>query len=120
MQYRDAQQRDLEVKRGTAYDQKSGGLQDTYGNKRNGKNKRNVRLEEASDNVKNLVEEPNWDYAIIERMNKTDLSMQIIPFNLGELVLKKNPKENLPLQPGDIVTIFGKKDIQTPVRSARE
>ncbi|HEY8101581.1 MAG TPA: SLBB domain-containing protein [Burkholderiaceae bacterium] len=78
-------------------------------------NKRSVNLEQASDNVKNLVDEPNWDYAIIERMNSKDLSVQVISFNLGELVLKKNPKENLALQPGDIVTIFSKKDIQTPL-----
>ncbi|MGZ5883160.1 MAG: SLBB domain-containing protein [Burkholderiaceae bacterium] len=78
-------------------------------------NKRGVTLDQASENVKNLVDEPNWEYAIIERMNAKDLKVQIIPFNLGELVLKKNPKENLALQPGDIVTIFSKKDIRTPV-----
>jgi protein involved in polysaccharide export with SLBB domain len=108
MQYRDAQSQDSADKRDSGYDQKNG-AQNKY------ENKRTVKLEEANDSVKNLVDEPNWDYAIIERMNKADLSMQIIPFNLGELVLKKNPKENLPLQPGDIVTIFSKKDIQTPV-----
>jgi protein involved in polysaccharide export with SLBB domain len=78
-------------------------------------NDRSVNLGQASDDVRNLVDEPNWDYAIIERMNSKDLTVQIIPFNLGELVLKKNPKENLALQPGDIVTIFSKKDIQTPI-----
>jgi len=76
---------------------------------------RKVSLDQASDNVKALVDDPNWEYAIIERMNSNDLSVQIIPFNLGEVVLKKNSKENLELQPGDIVTIFSKKDIRTPI-----
>lgn len=83
--------------------------QQRYGNNRNGNFRR------GSDDIKSLVDEPNWDYAIIERMNSKDLTVEIIPFNLGELVLKKNPKENLALQPGDIVTIFSKKDIRTPV-----
>ncbi len=76
---------------------------------------RNVSLGRITESVKNLVDEPNWEYAIIERMNSQDLSMQIIPFNLGEVVLKKNPQANLALQPGDIVTIFGKKDIISPI-----
>jgi protein involved in polysaccharide export with SLBB domain len=84
-------------------------------NQKRFESKRKVSLEQATDNVKNLVDEPNWDYAIIERMNTADLAVQIIPFNLGELVLKKNPKENLALQPGDIVTIFSKRDIRTPI-----
>jgi protein involved in polysaccharide export with SLBB domain len=88
---------------------------DQYGNQKKFEKNRNVSLVQASDDVKNLVDEPNWDYAIIERMNSNDLAVQIIPFNLGELVLKKNPKENLTLQPGDIVTIFSKKDLQTPI-----
>jgi protein involved in polysaccharide export with SLBB domain len=74
-----------------------------------------VSIEQESENIKHLVDEPNWEYAIIERMNSADLKVQIIPFNLGELVLKKNLKENLALQPGDIVTIFSKKDIRTPI-----
>jgi protein involved in polysaccharide export with SLBB domain len=99
-------------KREANFDQPPGS-QNKYGSKRN------MDFEQDSDNVKNLVDEPNWDYAIIERMNSNDLTVQIIPFNLGELVLKKNPKENLALQPGDIVTIFSKKDIQTPVSKRR-
>ena len=84
-------------------------------NQKNSGNKRDGSLDQTTDNVRNLVDEPNWDYAIIERMNSNDLTVQIISFNLGELVLKKNPKENLALQPGDIVTIFSKKDLQTPI-----
>jgi protein involved in polysaccharide export with SLBB domain len=94
--------------REATFDQTNGNF-DGYGNKGN------VNQGQANDNVINLVDEPNWDYAIIERMNSNDLAMQIIPFNLGELVLKKNLKENLALQPGDIVTIFSSKDIKTPV-----
>jgi protein involved in polysaccharide export with SLBB domain len=70
----------------------------------------------ASD-VRNLVDEPNWNYAVIERFDPTTFHEQLIPFNLGELVLKKNPQANLPLRPGDVVTIFGKRDLRNPLSS---
>ncbi|MGZ3239761.1 MAG: SLBB domain-containing protein [Burkholderiaceae bacterium] len=109
--------RDTRVSRDTrdTRDGRDASFDQTMGDQKRGENKRTANIGRASDGINNLVDEPNWDYAIIERMNSKDLTVQIIPFNLGELVLKKNPKENLALQPGDIVTIFSKRDIQTPV-----
>ena len=64
--------------------------------------------------------EINWDYAAIERLNPNDLSTTLIPFNLGKAVLEADPANNLALQPGDVVTIFSKDDIQVPqVRQTR-
>ncbi|MDE3021990.1 MAG: SLBB domain-containing protein [Pseudomonadota bacterium] len=57
----------------------------------------------------------NWDYAVIERLNPKNLTTRLIPFNLGQAVLDKNPSQNLPLRPGDIVTIFSSRDIRMPV-----
>jgi protein involved in polysaccharide export with SLBB domain len=62
-----------------------------------------------------LFEELNWDYAVIERLNKADLSTQVIPFNLGAAVLRGDPAANVELQPGDVVTIYSQKDIRVPV-----
>ncbi|MCX7178507.1 MAG: SLBB domain-containing protein, partial [Proteobacteria bacterium] len=57
--------------------------------------------------------EVNWDYAVVERING-DLSTLLLPFNLGKLVLDRDPQQDLPLQPGDTVTIFSKEDLRVP------
>lgn len=59
--------------------------------------------------------EINWDYALIERLNKDDLDTALIPFNLGKALSASDVESNLPLQRGDVVTIFSKEDIQVPV-----
>ncbi len=56
----------------------------------------------------------NWDYAVIERLNKDTLTTQLIPFNLGKAVLQRDPEHNLPLQPGDVVSIFSQADLRLP------
>src|SRR5260221_726030 len=65
--------------------------------------------------IKPSQREVNWDYAVIERLNRNDLSTSLIPFNLGKAVIDGDPEQNLPLQPGDIVTVFSKQDIKVPV-----
>lgn len=65
--------------------------------------------------VKRSFDEINWDYAVIERLNYADLTTQLIPFNLGRAVLDGDQSNNVPLRPGDIVTIFSKLDITVPV-----
>jgi len=56
----------------------------------------------------------NWDYAVIERFDATALKTQLLPFNLGDVVLKGDQQQNLPLMPGDIITVFSASDIQVP------
>ncbi len=60
------------------------------------------------------LSEVNWDYAVIERIKPEDLGTTLVPFNLGKAVLEDDPQQNLPLQPGDVVTVFSKGDIQVP------
>lgn len=62
-----------------------------------------------------LFDELNWDYAVIERLDKNDLTTQVIPFSLGKAVLQGDPASNLELMPGDVVTIYSQKDIRVPV-----
>lgn len=69
---------------------------------------------ELAASVRRLFDEINWDYAVIERQNAQDLSSILIPFNLGKVVLEGDPSHNLPLMPGDIVTVFSKNDINAP------
>ncbi len=62
-----------------------------------------------------LFDELNWEYAVIERLNKSDLTTQVIPFNLGKAVLQGDPANNLELLAGDVVTVFSQKDVRVPV-----
>lgn len=59
--------------------------------------------------------EIDWDYAVIERMDKKTLKTSLIPFDLGKLVIDHDPSQNLELQPGDIITVFSQADIHVPV-----
>jgi protein involved in polysaccharide export with SLBB domain len=61
-----------------------------------------------------MVDQINWDYAIVERLSTKDLRLELIPFNLGKAVLQKDPAHNLVLQPGDVVTILSSTDVQLP------
>ena len=68
-----------------------------------------------SQRVRSMVSEINWDYAVIERLNKAELRTQLIPFNLGKAIVQKDPAHNLELQAGDIVTIMSSSDLRLPV-----
>ena len=59
--------------------------------------------------------EIDWNYAVIERLDKNTLKTSLIPFDLGKLVMDHDPSQNLELQPGDIVSIFSQADIHVPI-----
>src|SRR5688572_28475804 len=69
---------------------------------------------QLASNVRRLADEINWDYAVIERQKKDDLTTELIPFNLGKVVLENDAAANLALMPGDIVTVFSKNDVAAP------
>ncbi len=60
------------------------------------------------------VPEIDWSYAVIERLNPQTLTTSLVPFNPGQLVLEHDPSQNLPLEPGDVVTVFSQADITVP------
>jgi protein involved in polysaccharide export with SLBB domain len=62
-----------------------------------------------------LIDEINWDYAVVERVNRSDLTVQLIPFNLGNVFSNPSGADNLQLQPGDTVTIFSQNDVAVPM-----
>jgi protein involved in polysaccharide export with SLBB domain len=69
---------------------------------------------EVAQRINSMVDQINWDYAVVERLNTKDLRVELIPFNLGKAVLQKDPAHNLVLQPGDVVTILSSTDLQLP------
>jgi protein involved in polysaccharide export with SLBB domain len=81
-----------------------------------------ARLEAAKGDALRLVNqikpsqrEVNWDYAVVERINRNDLTTSLIPFNLAKAVIDGDPEQNVLLQPGDIVTVLSKEDVKVPV-----
>ncbi len=58
--------------------------------------------------------EVNWDYAVVERLDPSDLTTRLIPFNLGQAVMDRNPQQDLVLQAGDVVTIFSRAEFGVP------
>lgn len=69
----------------------------------------------VTDRVRSFQDQINWDYAVIERLNKNELRTQLIPFNLGKAIVQKDPAHNLELQEGDIVTIMSSAELRLPV-----
>jgi protein involved in polysaccharide export with SLBB domain len=58
--------------------------------------------------------EVNWSYAVIERQSPTDLKTTLIPFHLGRAIIDREESENVPLEAGDVVTIFSTSDLKVP------
>ncbi|WP_181178963.1 polysaccharide biosynthesis/export family protein [Methylibium rhizosphaerae] len=84
-----------------------------------GSNRRQTRADQqAAERAKKapaaLFDEINWDYAVIERLKREDLSTQLITFNL-RAALAGDGGHNVELQPGDVVTVFSQKDMRVPV-----
>ncbi len=68
----------------------------------------------VSGRIQSTVYQINWEYAVIERLDRSKLSTELIPFNLGKAVLQRDPAYNLTLQAGDVVTILSQKDLRLP------
>lgn len=61
-----------------------------------------------------LVDEVNFEYAVVERIDPNNVSVQLLPFNLGEALDNPNSSENLALKPGDVITVFSVNDVRVP------
>ena len=72
-------------------------------------------VDTIASRIGGLIEEINWDYAVVERINRADLTVQLIPFNLGKVFSNPAGADNVQLQPGDTVTIFSQKDVLVPM-----
>jgi polysaccharide biosynthesis/export protein len=74
----------------------------------------------ARSSVGTQVPAIDWDYAVIERLDKNNLTTTLIPFHLGRLILEGDDSENLELRPGDILTIFSHADVLVPQERQRK
>lgn len=79
----------------------------------------NEHVDTIAASVGNLVDEVNWDYAVVERINRKDLSVSLVPFNLGNVFANPAGADNIELQPGDTVTIFSQQDVAVPMDKRR-
>ena len=73
-----------------------------------------VASTELNNRVRSRVDQINWEYAVIERLNRQTLVTELVPFNLGKAVLEKDPTNNLLLLAGDVVTIMSQSDLRLP------
>ncbi|MGV0960722.1 MAG: SLBB domain-containing protein [Limnohabitans sp.] len=62
--------------------------------------------------------EINWEYAVIERILPESLRVTLIPFELGKAVLERDAKHDLLLQPGDVITVFSRKEFRGPLEGS--
>ncbi|MGH9605622.1 MAG: SLBB domain-containing protein [Terracidiphilus sp.] len=65
--------------------------------------------------VQVLAPDIDWNYAVIERLDPATLKTTLIPFDLGKAVLDRDASQDLPLEAGDVVTIFSAADIRLPI-----
>jgi protein involved in polysaccharide export with SLBB domain len=73
----------------------------------------------VADTVGNLFDEVNWDYAVIERINRKDQSVSVIPFNLLRVLADAKDPDNQVLESGDVVTVFSVNDMRVPISKRR-
>lgn len=77
------------------------------------------KAETIASRIGGLIDEVNWDYAVVERINRDDLTVKLLPFNLGNVFTNPGGPDNLALQPGDTVTIFSQQDVAVPMAKRR-
>jgi len=78
-----------------------------------------VDEESIAARIGGVLDEINWDYAVVERVNRADLSVKLIPFNLGNVFSDPTGPDNIFLHSGDTVTIFSQNDVAVPMEKRR-
>ncbi len=59
--------------------------------------------------------EINFNYAVIQRLNKQDLTTDLIPFALGRAIDNPASPENKELQSGDVIVVYTRNETGLPV-----
>lgn len=73
-----------------------------------------IKQDQVVAEVKNLLDEINWDYAVVQRFDYVNVKTNLIRFNLKKAVVDRDFSSNIELKPGDVVTVFGVKDMPIP------
>ena len=74
----------------------------------------NADVESSRRNVKDMLDEVNWEYAVVERLDRQTLQSRLVPFHLGRAVLAGDERDNVALEAGDVVTVFSSRDLAVP------
>jgi len=74
-----------------------------------------VEAESIAASIGGLIDQINWDYAVVERVSRNDLSVKLIPFNLAKVFTDPSGPDNIQLEPGDTVTVFSQEDVAVPM-----
>ena len=72
-----------------------------------------------TESIRRLVEEINFDYALLERTNQSTASAEMLSFNLAAALDNLEGPDNLILKPGDVVTVFSASDVRLPLSKRR-
>jgi polysaccharide export outer membrane protein len=66
------------------------------------------------NDVQPMAPDIDWHYAAIERLDLRELTTRVIPFDLGKVIIDRDPAADMLLEAGDVVTVFSSADITVP------
>jgi protein involved in polysaccharide export with SLBB domain len=75
---------------------------------------RRFRYLELVRGAQKLLDEINWEYATIQRIDPESLENELVTFNLGKALRENDPEHNLLLLSGDVIRIFKRGNKQVP------
>lgn len=67
-----------------------------------------MRVKDILKSAEDLLPETFFDYALIKRLRPPTMEPALVPFNLGDLLLRDKPDSNLELQPQDSIYVFNR------------
>jgi len=67
-----------------------------------------MRIRDVLKDKADVLPETYFDYALIKRFQPPTMETVLVPFNLGDLLLRNDPASNVELEPGDSIYIFSK------------
>jgi len=70
--------------------------------------KTGMRVGDVIKNSTDLLDETNLEYALIKRIVLPDRKEELIPFNLGKMLVRHDPVHNVELRPEDRIYIFSR------------
>jgi polysaccharide export outer membrane protein len=70
--------------------------------------KAGMKLGDLLKGPEDLLPETNFDYALIKRLKPPEMEAELIPFNLGHLLLRKDQSANIELKALDQVFVFNR------------
>lgn len=78
-----------------------------------------IRQNNFAHELGDQYDEFNWDYAVVERLNRGNLAVSLVAFNLGSALANPTGIDNIALQAGDTITVFSADDVRLPISKRR-